>query len=846
MKISYPVIASGVLACCLAAYAAPQAIRQFKVAPRVPVMLPAMGDSIDNQGNKYEAAKLLDNRMTLDFKRLKYTTQDADTAGKVAIALPQKGYEVVLLQTPIRAARYAKGSLKVASAAPFEVLVGGESKAKKTAVEDSISASSEQTVALQLEPERDYDITIKVLADAKAKTPADLTVKFVPDKDFEDVAIFAEPGQKRRFYVDNCVEGTRVSSTELSPDGKYVISRYQEYLSPNNYRRYATVTDVRTRKVIAANIPSSAQWMPVGTALYYTDKVRDGYDLFTMQFPSMATERVIRNLETPSVTFTPDGKSIIYYRHAEGKAEEGIMRRIKSPDDRQPGNRDRYYIVRQDVATGNTVTLTYGSKRTNQILDISPDSENLLYMASQETPDNWPFYAMSIVQMDLNTLATDTIVKNEGILNGAVYSPDGKKILVLGGPNMLDGVALNAGNHPIANDFDVQMAVVDIASRKATALTRDFNPSVQGTPVWNRVDGNIYFRGEDGFYDRLYRYVTKTGKFELLDTKVDVIRSFDMPTSESSYISYTGSTLETDGEAWLYDVKSRRNTLLDNPLDELLGDVEFGKTEKWTFTASDGTVIDGEITLPPNFDPSKKYPLIVYYYGGTSPSDHRSDHPYTPNVFASRDYVVYVINPSGTTGYGQEFSARHVNAWGKRTADDIIEGVKQFCKEHPFVNDKKIGCLGASYGGFMTQYLQTQTDIFAAAVSHAGISDVTSYWGEGYWGYSYNAVAAAKSYPWTDPELFTKQGSLFNADKIHTPLLLLHGTVDTNVPIGESIQIFNALRILGRDVEFITVEGANHVVTDPDKRRVWQNTIMAWFAKYLQDSPQWWDSMYGK
>lgn len=138
--------------------------------------------------------------------------------------------------------------------------------------------------------------------------------------------------------------------------------------------------------------------------------------------------------------------------------------------------------------------------------------------------------------------------------------------------------------------------------------------------------------------------------------------------------------------------------------------------------------------LPPNFDPNKKYPLIVYYYGGTTPTERGISNPYCAQLFASRDYVVYVINPSGTIGYGQEFSARHVNAWGKRTADDIIEGTKQFCKEHPFVNDKKIGCLGASYGGFMTQYLQTQTDIFAAAVSHAGISNVTSYWGEGYWG----------------------------------------------------------------------------------------------------------------
>ena len=95
----------------------------------------------------------------------------------------------------------------------------------------------------------------------------------------------------------------------------------------------------------------------------------------------------------------------------------------------------------------------------------------------------------------------------------------------------------------------------------------------------------------------------------------------------------------------------------------------------------------------------------------------------------------------------------------------------------------------------MTQYLQTKTDIFAAAMSHAGISDITSYWGEGYWGYSYNAIAAADSYFWKNPKLFTKQGSLFNIDKINTPLLLLHGTVDTYVPIGESIQLFNALKI---------------------------------------------------
>jgi dipeptidyl aminopeptidase/acylaminoacyl peptidase len=144
----------------------------------------------------------------------------------------------------------------------------------------------------------------------------------------------------------------------------------------------------------------------------------------------------------------------------------------------------------------------------------------------------------------------------------------------------------------------------------------------------------------------------------------------------------------------------------------------------------------------------------------------------------------------------------------------------------------------------MTQYLQTLTPIFAAAVSHAGISNVTSYWGEGYWGYSYNAVAAADSYPWNNPDLFTKHGSLFNADKINTPLLLLHGTADTNVPIGESIQLFNALKVLNKTVEFVSVDGENHYISDFPKRILWHNTIMAWFAKWLQDSPEWWDDLY--
>ena len=138
----------------------------------------------------------------------------------------------------------------------------------------------------------------------------------------------------------------------------------------------------------------------------------------------------------------------------------------------------------------------------------------------------------------------------------------------------------------------------------------------------------------------------------------------------------------------------------------------------------------------------------------------------------------------------------------------------------------------------------TKSDIFAAAISHAGISDHTSYWGEGFWGYSYSEVSMAGNYPWTNKELFVNRSPLYNADRIHTPLLFLHGDKDTNVPVGESVQMFNALKLLGRETALVLVKDQNHHITDYQKRIKWQDTIFAWFAKYLQDDDEWWNSLY--
>ena len=271
-----------------------------------------------------------------------------------------------------------------------------------------------------------------------------------------------------------------------------------------------------------------------------------------------------------------------------------------------------------------------------------------------------------------------------------------------------------------------------------------------------------------------------------------------------------------------------------------LGDVRVASCTPLSYKRTERDTVAGFYFLPADFDAKKKYPMLVYYYGGCVPTTRELEFHYPLSVLANMGYVVLALEPSGAIGFGEEFAARHINTWGKRSGDDIIEATKAFMATHPYVDAKKVGCMGASYGGFMTEYLQTRTDIFAAAVSHAGISNIASYWGGGYWGHTYGETAQYGSYPWNNPDLYVKQSALFNADKIHTPLLLLHGTADTNVPTNESQQLFTALRILGRPVQYIQIEGANHVVTDYRQRMKWQQTIMAWFAKYLQGDEAWW------
>lgn len=279
-------------------------------------------------------------------------------------------------------------------------------------------------------------------------------------------------------------------------------------------------------------------------------------------------------------------------------------------------------------------------------------------------------------------------------------------------------------------------------------------------------------------------------------------------------MAFSGQSASNADRLYRMNTKVQKAQVIDDLSARELKDIQLGECKAWNYVNAKGDIICCRYYLPPHFDAAKKYPMVVNYYGGCSPTSRMFQSRYPHHVYAAMGYVVLVVNPSGATGFGQKFSARHVDTAGEGVAEDIIASTQAFCDEHGFVNRKKIGCIGASYGGFMTQYLQTKTDLFAAAISHAGISDHTSYWGEGYWGYSYSQVSMANEYPWTNKHLFVDQSPLYRADKIHTPLLFLHGTADNNVPVGESIQLYTALKVLGRPTAMVLVDGQDHHIID--------------------------------
>ena len=836
---------SGLLAAALMASISASAetieVKTLKYAGPYAVAQPWMADSVNIKGEAFDLKQLLDSPLS-------FTLLNKGKEVSAAQLLADKQQDALHLASfCVSNTQRTKATIAVEGLEQYRLFVDGEQVEVNGDKAETILTPSQHTVVIKYLTRKNASSdkkSIKLTVNAANGAPlsvGDATVK-------------------RAYNIYDVICAPNYPSVSISPNGKFIVVRKTWVDRKGNNHSISELRNSQTNRLMAT-FEESVKWMPSSNKLYFTQKSSDSsiageekqdgtLQLITINPLTMEREVLASNLPEGWFQFTPDEKTLIYTLTTEGRKKDPQVYDVKEPEDRQPGWRERSNLAKYDLASGILQPLTFGYHNI-YLMDISADSRYLLIGKSEERLTKRPttltsFYRLDLGSMNASSATTpkvETLIEKGEFLNSAQFSPDGKSILVSASPEAFNGIGKNVEEGQTPSMIDTQLYLMTLSDKKVRPLTRDFNPNVLSTE-WSKVDGNIYFTAEDKDCVHLFQLNPKSGKFTLLKTPEEYIKSFSMASSAAE-MAFSGQSASNADRLYKMNTKALKSQLVDDLSARELKDVELGECKAWNFVNSRGDTLCCRYYLPPHFDAAKKYPMIVNYYGGCSPTSRMFQSRYPHHVYAAMGYVVLVVNPSGATGFGQKFSARHVDTAGEGVAEDIISSTQAFCDEHAFVNRKKIGCIGASYGGFMTQYLQTKTDLFAAAISHAGISDHTSYWGEGYWGYSYSEVSMANEYPWTNKHLFVDQSPLYNADKIHTPLLFVHGTADNNVPVGESIQLYTALKLLGRPTAMVLVDGQDHHIIDYEKRLKWQNTIFAWFAKWLQDDASWWTEMYG-
>ncbi len=281
-------------------------------------------------------------------------------------------------------------------------------------------------------------------------------------------------------------------------------------------------------------------WMPKSDKLYYTVTALTGNDVISLDPVTLREETILQSIPEQSFTWSPNEDFLIYYPREEGVKEDGPLRRIVSPADRIPNTRGRSFLAKYNLSDGVSERLTYGNHST-YLQDISPDGKYMLYSTSKRK-----YHSTSVLFILTLSSRSGNIESRYSLLRrpfsgGAGYSPDGKQLLLTGSPEAFGGIGKNCGNHPIANDFDTQAFIMDLATRKIQPITRDFTPlSAPCSGTVEMVASTLTRKMKTA--KNIYRYSPKDGRFEKLNLETDVTTNFALSEYNPGIAAYIGQS----------------------------------------------------------------------------------------------------------------------------------------------------------------------------------------------------------------------------------------------------------------------------------------------------------------
>jgi dipeptidyl aminopeptidase/acylaminoacyl peptidase len=269
------------------------------------------------------------------------------------------------------------------------------------------------------------------------------------------------------------------------------------------------------------------------------------------------------------------------------------------------------------------------------------------------------------------------------------------------------------------------------------------------------------------------------------------------------------------------------------PLTNLNQTVTGYHPETFSFPGANGDKVQGFLVKPPNFDATKKYPVKFLIHGG--PQGAWGDdwsYRWNPELFAANGYVVIMINFHGSTGYGQKFIDAINGDWGGAPFEDLMKGLDYAEKTYPFIDKDRECALGASYGGYMANWILGHTNRFKCIVSHDGMFNTDSAWGttEELWFNEWEF----KGTPWTNRELYRKWSPHLSATSFKTPTLVVHGQLDYRLDVSEGLQLFTTLQRLGVPSKMLYFPDEGHWVQKPQNSQLWYKTVNDWVDRWTK------------
>lgn len=487
-------------------------------------------------------------------------------------------------------------------------------------------------------------------------------------------------------------------------------------------------------------------------------------------------------------------------------------------------NKDRNRLYLYDRVKNKIEALT-DELTSVESFELSPSKREILYV-STKFEEVSPLYN-ELHRYDLGKKSDECLISKENI---SFFSADyvGDKILCIASDMNELGINTDADFFELVKKDDkygLKLLSESYEYGVGMSVGTDCRYGIYNTK--KASNGKLYFVNTQG-YDGKLLSIEQDGKIKEVSKKIGSVDSFDVFEEEVYFVGFRDNKLPE-----LYSIIDGKEKRLSKHNLKFTKQNRIEEITHFTYM-SDGVEIDGFAILPPDLDRSKKYPMIVHVHGGPKTVFSTVYH-HEMQYFANEDYVMAFCNPRGSDGKGNEFSDIR-GKYGTIDYDDIMKLVDVMLEKYDFIDEKRMGIMGGSYGGFMTNWVITQTDRFKAAISQRSISNWVSKFGMTDIGY-YFVPDQQGATPWSDVDKLWRHSPLKYAQNVKTPTLFIHSEEDYRCDLGQGIQMFTALKYFGVESKLVMFRGENHELSrsgKPKARIKRLQEMSDWFEKHLK------------